>query len=623
MQEHFDGYNTSIRHVMQEANAGRLRGIHGPVSALIKVDPRYVIAIETALGGALQNIITSDENDAKAAIAALKRANAGRATFYPITTIRPMERGREYDGMERFAGFVGYADALVDTDPRYRNIIRSLLARCAVFTDLDHATVMAREKGWKVRAVTLDGQVINAGGSMTGGQAKRESGILTRSAQIDTWENEKSRIEASLQAKNSVLADKTAEREKQLAADKSNAGEEEMLKTLLHAEENHRSEALTKRDFAKNLLDGFLTDNETLEKTNERSAGDIASLEEKAQKLTKSIAEIQRQRTELSAEEDEWEEKQSALQETVQEKRIHVAESARDLENNRSRLAEWKERIERHAAQMQESQSGKEYDKLISKLWDEYELSYAAAGEYLTESGTKVVESGERSAAIARQTTLRNEIRSLGHVNVAAIDEYAEVRSRYDYIKGQMDDLTAAKTELDSILAKMEKEMKAIFVDAFSRINQYFGEVFTELFGGGHAEVVLSDPEDPLNCGIEINAAPPGKTIKNLNLLSGGEQAFIAIALLFALIRVNPSPFCIFDEIEAALDEANVARVGRYVKKYTKEMQIIMISHRRGTMDIADTLYGVTMPQSGVSRVFTLDSGDRRTPDELTVEKKA
>ena len=189
-------------------------------------------------------------------------------------------------------------------------------------------------------------------------------------------------------------------------------------------------------------------------------------------------------------------------------------------------------------------------------MWEEYELSYAAAGEYLAESGVKIVESGERSAAIVKQTTLRNEIRSLGHVNVAAIDEYAEVRSRYEYIKGQMDDLTAAKAELDSILAKMEREMKTIF-----------GEVFTELFGGGHAEVVLSDPEDPLNCGIEINAAPPGKTIKNLNLLSGGEQAFIAIALLFALIRVNPSPFCIFDEIEAALDEANVARVGRYTRR--------------------------------------------------------
>lgn len=699
MQEHFDGYNTSIRYVMQESKNGRLRGIHGPVSSLIKVDPRYVIAIETALGGALQNIITSDENDAKAAIAALKKANAGRATFYPITTIRPMERGREYDGMERFAGFVGYADALVESDTAYRNIIRSLLARCAVFTDLDHATIMAREKSWKVRAVTLDGQVINAGGSMTGGQAKRESGILTRSAQIDTWEAEKSRIDTALEAKNTAYKEHNAEKEKLLAADKNTAEAREMLQTLLHAEENHRSEAVAKRDFAKNLLTGLLSDSATLEETNQKSTGDIAALEKKAAALSAELLDIQNRRTALSAEEDEWEEKADAMQERLQGARIHAAEVARDLENSRSRLTEWCERIASRKAQIEKSQSGKEaataeidsltakktetlteiaalqteiealqktaqelhdrgdaldsaltalqarlkeqtakkdlvttahnknenrlatlrteYDKLVSKLWEEYELSYAAAGEYLAESGVKIVESGERSAAIAKQTTLRNEIRSLGHVNVAAIDEYAEVRSRYEYIKGQMDDLTAAKVELDSILAKMEKEMKTIFVDAFAKINQYFGEVFTELFGGGHAEVVLSDPEDPLNCGIEINAAPPGKTIKNLNLLSGGEQAFIAIALLFALIRVNPSPFCIFDEIEAALDEANVARVGRYVKKYTKEMQIIMISHRRGTMDIADTLYGVTMPQSGVSRVFTLDGS--HDPDSLSL----
>lgn len=698
MQEHFDGYNTSIRYVMQEAKNGRLRGIHGPVSSLIKVDPRYVIAIETALGGALQNIITSDENDAKSAIAALKKANAGRATFYPITTIRPMERGREYDGMERFAGFVGYADELVESDTAYRNIIRSLLARCAVFIDLDHATIMAREKGWRVRAVTLDGQVINAGGSMTGGQAKRESGILTRSAQIDTCEGEKSRIEMTLDAKNTLYKERTAEKEKILAADKSAADEREMLQTLLHAEENHRSEAVTKRDFTKNLLTGLISDSAVLEETNQKSTGDITVLEEKSAALSAELLALQNRRNTLSEEEDEWEEKNAAIQNRLQDARIHAAEVARDLENSRSRLAEWCERIATRKAQIDKSQIGKaaalteidsltakkserqaeiavlqaeieglqktaqelhdrgdaldselsalqarlkeqtakkdlvtaahnknenrlttlrtEYDKLISKLWEEYELSYAAAGEYLSESGVTIVASGERSAAIAKQTALRNEIRSLGHVNVAAIDEYAEVRSRYEYIKGQMEDLTAAKLDLDTILVKMEKEMKTIFIEAFSRINQYFGEVFTELFGGGHAEVVLSDPDDPLNCGIEINAAPPGKTIKNLNLLSGGEQAFIAIALLFALIRVNPSPFCIFDEIEAALDEANVARVGRYVKKYTKEMQIIMISHRRGTMDIADTLYGVTMPQSGVSRVFTLDSS--RDQDSLS-----
>lgn len=700
MQEHFDGYNTSIRYVMQEAGNGRLRGIHGPVSSLIKVDPRYVIAIETALGGALQNIITSDENDAKAAIAALKQANAGRATFYPIATIRPMERGREYENMERYAGFVGYADELVECDDRYRNIIRSLLARCVVFNDLDHAAVMARDKGWKVRAVTLDGQVINAGGSMTGGQAKRESGILTRSAQIDAYESERSQILTALESKKEACRKRTAEKEKQLAADKNTAGEREMLQTLLHAEENHRSEAIAKRDFSRNLLDGLLADNAVLEQSNQKSAGDISSLEKKTNDISKELEEIQLHRNALSAEEDGWEEKIVVWQTKLQDARIHAAESVRDLENSRSRLAEWCERIDRQKAQITKSQAGKEtarteiavlkkkkaetvfeieklereitglqqtakelhdhgdaldselsalqtrlreqnakkdlltaahnknenrlaglrteYDQLIGKLWEEYELSYASAAEYLAESGTKVVEAGERSAAIVKQNTLKNEIRSLGHVNVSAIDEYAEVRSRYDYIKGQMDDLTAAKAELDEILTRMEKEMKGIFVDAFTRINQYFGEVFRELFGGGHAEVVLTDTEDPLNCGIEINAAPPGKTIKNLNLLSGGEQAFIAIALLFALIRVNPSPFCIFDEIEAALDEANVARVGRYIKKYTKEMQIIMISHRRGTMEIADTLYGVTMPQSGVSRVFTLDSGDRYKFDSLT-----
>ncbi|MBQ7921966.1 MAG: hypothetical protein IJ325_05230 [Clostridia bacterium] len=252
-----------------------------------------------------------------------------------------------------------------------------------------------------------------------------------------------------------------------------------------------------------------------------------------------------------------------------------------------------------------------EYDKLISKLWDDYELSYAAAHEYLTEMGGSVVQEGERASTLARQNSLKSEIRSLGHVNISAIEEYTEVSQRYTYIKGQMDDLTASKAELEKILGNIENEMKTIFLEAFAKINTYFGEVFRELFGGGHAEVLLSDPENPLTCGIEINAAPPGKTIKNLNLLSGGEQAFIAIALLFALIKVNPSPFCIFDEIEAALDEANVARVGRYVKKYAKQMQIIMISHRRGTMEVADTLYGVTMHQPGVSDLLTADFVNR------------
>lgn len=239
-------------------------------------------------------------------------------------------------------------------------------------------------------------------------------------------------------------------------------------------------------------------------------------------------------------------------------------------------------------------------------MWDDYELTYAAASSYAAENDAPNITEDNKNGYRSAQNELKMKIKALGHVNVEAMEEYNEVKHRYDRIKTQLDDLRAANRNLTDILEGIERDMKRIFTEAFEKINLYFGETFRELFGGGHAEVRLADPEDALNSGIEINAAPPGKTIKNLSLLSGGEQTFIAIALMFALIRVNPSPFCIFDEIEAALDEVNVARVGRYIKKISRDMQIIMISHRRGTMDIADSLYGVTMQQSGISKVFTL-----------------
>ncbi len=694
MQEHFDGYNTSIRFVMGQASSGRLQGIHGPVSYLIKVQKDYVIAIETALGSALQNIITEDENAAKAAIAALKQANAGRATFYPITTIRPQERGREFDGVENGIGFIGYADTLVDCDERYRNIIRSQLARTAVFDTLDHATEMARRKNWRIRAVTLDGQIINAGGSFTGGQSKRESGILTRSSQIDQMEAELQALDKTIMTtrQNAEAVQKKADE----AASSGKAGEEKrsILTTLLQAEESHRKETQAKKDFIAGLIANLQRDSAALEETGKRSAADLETLGKQAENLQTEIAEISRRREEIAVSRNENEDELNRWQNTWQECRIRLAELARDRENLDTLLADCTERIDavtetirscrehigtlqteisdmdrliaekteaaaglaeeiavlsgkqqnlqqsgdaldKELAELQaklKEQSNKkelvyvahsknetrlntlqtEYDKMTQKLWDEYELSYATAKTWTEEAEVAPVMQGERASYLTKQNTLKNEIRSLGHVNVDAIDEYTEVKQRYDYIKAQMDDLAKAKEELEKILGNIEKEMREIFVDAFRKINTYFGQVFRELFGGGHAEVVLTDPENPLTCGIDINAAPPGKTIKNLNLLSGGEQAFIAIALLFALIKVNPSPFCIFDEIEAALDETNVARVGRYVKKYTDEMQIIMISHRRGTMEIADTLYGVTMPQPGVSKVTTVDFGTDR-----------
>ena len=689
MQEHFDGYNTSIKFVMNQAAAGHLRGIHGPVSYLIKVPRDYVIAIETALGSALQNIITEDENAAKAAIALLKQHGAGRATFYPITTIRPMERGREFDGVEQGMGFIGYADSLVECDDRYRNIIRSQLARTAVFDTLDHATDVARRKNWRIRAVTLDGQIINAGGSFTGGQSKRESGILTRSSQIDQMEAELASLDTKLQASKAALAKLQEQAEASAAAEKTEKEKRSMLQTLLQAEQSHRQETTAKKDFITDLITNLQKDNAALTESEKQSAADLAELAERTTSLEKEIAAIAKSREEIAVGMHEMEDTLTLWQDRWQEGRIQLAALARDKENldtlradSQTRLdtvrasiqsscdhirayrdeirvleeqiaektqaaSELAEQIEQLQGKQQEllrsgdaldkelaqlqsklkEQSSTielvsvshnknetrlanlqaEYDKMTGKLWDEYELSYATAMRWMQETETAPIGQNERTAALATQKELQNEIRSLGHVNVAAIEEYTEVKTRYDYIKAQMDDLNRAKEELEKILAGIEQEMREIFLSAFARINTYFGQVFRELFGGGHAEVVLTDPENPLTCGIDINAAPPGKTIKTLNLLSGGEQAFIAIALLFALIKVNPSPFCIFDEIEAALDETNVARVGRYVKKYTSEMQIIMISHRRGTMEIADTLYGVTMPQPGVSKVTTVD----------------
>jgi len=697
MQEHFDGYNNSIRYVMNQANAGQLRGIHGPVSYLIKVPSEYVVAIETALGSALQNIITEDENAAKAAIAALKQANAGRATFYPINTIRPQERGREFDGVESGIGFIGYADTLVECAERYRNIIRSQLARTAVFDTLDHATEMARRKNWRIRAVTLDGQIINAGGSFTGGQAKRESGILTRSTQIDRMEEELAALDNTITQVKERFAQTQKEAESAASAGKAGEEKRSILQTLLQAEESHRKETQAKKDFIEGLIDGLLKDKAVLEDNGRRSTADIEKYETDVETLKREIETIASQREEIAINRSETEDSLAKWQNTWQECRIRLAELTKDrenlaalLEDCRSRMAALKETTEncreqirilqeeivaidgritekteaaaklteaidvlsgkqqslhetgdaldRELAELQnrlKEQTNKkelvyiahsknetrletlqtEYDKMTQKLWDEYELSYATAKSYLEEAEIPMVSQGERTSYLTRQNQLKAEIRGLGHVNVDAIEEYTEVKTRYDYIKSQMDDLAKAREELEKILSGIEKEMRDIFVSAFERINTYFGQVFRELFGGGHAEVVLTDPENPLTCGIDINAAPPGKTIKNLNLLSGGEQAFIAIALLFALIKVNPSPFCIFDEIEAALDETNVARVGRYVKKYTDEMQIIMISHRRGTMEIADTLYGVTMPQPGISRVTTVDMKTDR--DEL------
>ncbi|MGN1410032.1 MAG: chromosome segregation protein SMC [Eubacteriales bacterium] len=697
MQEHFDGYNNSIKHIMGEAKAGRLKGIRGPLSYLIKVENKYIVAIETSLGAALQNIVTDDESAAKASIESLKRNNAGRATFYPLTTIRAQERGRDYDGLEKTRGFVGWADELVSCDIEYRAVVKSLLSRVVVYDNLNNASDAAKSRGWRIRAVTLDGQQINAGGSFTGGQTKRDSGMLSRASLIDSLRDEKQKTAAELDEIKKQIKDVREKNAVVLSDIRAEEDKRGLIEVLISTENRNFSDVDGRRRALYELVGNMKTDMKNIAESSSRNVDSLNGIKSKidAQKVT--ILEISEKRSdianvrgeleleadenevkinsvkirlaELSRDSDAAENSKSEIEERLQnaennlkehrssiselEKKITELEKAAEEKNSdavelgkqieklrekQQNLDETGDKIDSQLSALRQTEkeqnSKKELifiahskneaklaslkeseQKLSAKMWEDYELTYAAAVKFASENDCPTISDGDRSKYQGLQADLRNKIKSLGHVNVDSIDEYIEVKKRYEYIKTQLDDLRAAREDILEILGGIEADMKRIFIEAFEKINKYFGEVFRELFGGGHAEVILSDPDNALESGIEINAAPPGKTIKNLNLLSGGEQAFIAIALLFALIKVNPSPFCIFDEIEAALDEVNVTRVGRYIKKYSKEMQIIMISHRRGTMDIADTLYGVTMQQSGISKVFTLGAGENH--DEI------
>lgn len=691
MREHFEGYSNSVKYIMNESGAGRLMGIHGPLSYLIKVDSKYTIALETSMGAALQNIVVSDEAAAKAAIASLKRSGAGRATFYPITTVSAPGRAAELESAARCRGFIGFADELVSCDEKYRDIVRSVVGRICVFDNIDNASDMARARQWRVRAVTLDGQQINAGGSFTGGSARRDSGMLTRTAQIDAMNAECDGLRKSVEAHETQLSVLDG-RISSISAQCASAEEKQRLtESLLSVERSTLGELEAKQRVTADLIVKLESDVGKFGEDRARFAEDmemlrrsIAESEEKAQDL---IAERER----IAAERGVFDERADELRERLAEARIELAGIGKDIENSGSAASESEEKladaeadirraeeeISRINAELEasEAQSGellrrgeenesllatleekrrdidaqgdrleaglselrrqeREHgskrellfvshtknqnkleglkdgiDKMTSRLWDEYELTYNGAADLCENEGYVTVSEGSRTATARELGELKSQIRSLGHVNVSAIDEYTEVKERYEYIKRQMDDLEASKRELTEIIEGIDGEMRSMFTKAFGEINANFGEVFRELFGGGTAELSLTDPDDVLNSGIEISAAPPGKTIKSLSLLSGGEQAFIAIALMFALIKYSPSPFCIFDEIEAALDEVNVARVANYVRRYAEEMQIIMITHRRGTMDIADTLYGVTMPRRGVSKVFTLDIG--------------
>lgn len=683
MEKEYEGFSKAVRIVMQEAERGRLKNIHGPVASLIRAGDDYTVAVETAMGAALQNIVVDREEDGKAAISVLKARDGGRATFLPLSSVRGYEL-RE-NGLEREPGFVGVAAGLVEFDPKYGEIVGNLLGRTVVVENMDAAISMARKHAYRFRIVTLDGQILNPGGSMTGGSASRSAGILSRANELERlagrekalnaelsaaekeFEEAKRTAEAAryelevagadrrrledeilklegecarhgllsgeLQKSRAALEEERAELERRKDAE---AGEAETLRTELAgreaaaAEYRARAEASLSRREELDRLGGKLA-----EEISGLKSG-IAGLDAEKEATEKSMRELETLRADLTGDREErlrrvreYEtrnqevqaeirsrtEALEALRRAAEEKqgRLRAISGERlELEAERTRRdreSQEKNReilgLERECARLEQKKTAADLEEkqLLDRLWEHYELSHSAAQAVRVE-----LESVPK--ANRRIGELKKEISSLGTPNIGAISEFERVNTRYEYLTGQRADVERSKIELEEIIAGITGEMKRIFAEQFQKINEGFQTTFVELFGGGSAALELENEADILNCGIEIKVQPPGKSLRTISLLSGGEKAFAAIALYFSILKVRPTPFCVMDEIEAALDDANVVRFARYLRMLTDKTQFIVITHRRGTMEEADVLYGVTMQEQGVSRMLNINLND-------------
>lgn len=683
LEKNMEGYFGAVKAVMKESGRGALRGIHGPVSQLITVKEKYSAAIETALGAAVQHIVVDNETDAKRAMGFLKEHRAGRATFLPITAIKG--RVLSEQGLDDQYGFVSIASDLVSYDNKYSEIIRWLLGRTAVAEDIDSAIAIAKKYSYRFRIVTLDGQVINAGGSMTGGSRVQNAGILSRGNEIERLKGSLASMQKELDgmlsdykllsedasaakaelegAEGDLLRAKEEnirrEGELKLASDKLSSvssGVKELLEeketlekrieSVSSGAEAARSQIGELKETLENKekeLESITGDSKTLQKNREEVASKaaeirlrIVSLQKDVEANTDEVTRLKNRKTghldrlsELDGEIREIEEKNDELralterlsadekalkanhgdaQNQINElisQRDELEKQANDLRLHERAKSEERERLSGDIARLEERKIAmrNEYDNLTSKLYDEYQLTRR-------EAAALEIEIDDYSLAAKRLSELKSQIRALGSVNVSAIEEYKEVSERYEFLSGQISDVETSRAELNKMIDDLTGKMAEQFREQFNRINSCFGQTFIELFGGGKAELRLEDERDVLGSDIEIKVQPPGKNVQNINLLSGGEKGLSAIALLFAILKVTPAPFCIFDEVEAALDDVNVSRYAQYVRRMTKNTQFILITHRRGTMEEADVLYGVTMQEKGVSKLLELKTAE-------------
>lgn len=683
LEKNMEGFSGAVKAVMKQAQSKALSGIHGPLSQLITVDNAYSVAVEVALGAAMQNIVTTNEADAKRAIYYLKNNRIGRATFLPISNIKP--RTLDEKDLDDNLGFVAVASDLVECKNEYKNIISNLLGRVVIVEDMDCAIGIAKRYGNRFKLVTIDGQVINPGGSMTGGSQSKGAGILSRGNMIDELNAQAKELEGKVEGLKAEF--KTALEDANYAGAKLQGaevdlqqakeeliraqGEHKLICEKLDAARSQKSALESEKNSAQERISFFEMQNADGEKQVQTVQKQIESAEDELAKTTGNAQEILKKRDEyrqkneqinlelvtlakdtqtakISIEELEMrkstqsdrvksiEEEISIIEERNKQllSQIHevkaqadaLRQKAKESDDNISSQIEERNGLEkrsgelrlleRNKGQEREKLSGelvrlderkiamrKEYDELNDMLFEQYELTKREA-EALN------IQIENMADAKKRLHEIKVAIKHLGSINVGAIEEYKEVSERYEFLKEQIDDVEKSKSELMKIIEDLTASMSEKFLDKFNKINEEFKVSFADFFGGGKGEIVLENPDNCLESPIEIKIQPPGKSVQNINLFSGGEKSLAAMALLFSVLKVQPAPFCIYDEVEAALDDVNVERFAKYMRKMTDRTQFISITHRRGTMEEADVLYGVTMQEKGVSKLIELQTAE-------------
>ncbi|MDE6035360.1 MAG: chromosome segregation protein SMC [Ruminococcus sp.] len=679
MESNMEGFTGSVKSVLRQ----NISGVYGTVAGNIGVPQKYAVAIETALGIAMQNIIVDNEETAKKCMEFLKKNKSGRATFLPVTSI--YGRSLNERGLEKCGGFVAVADNLIECKPEFQNIVSSLTGRTVIAEDITTATEIAKIYKYRFRIVTLDGQIINSGGSFTGGSVQKTSGIITRRNEINLLEKnieklsgeyaellemtekinpENQKISGIIESLKSEITDY---KNKEIRINTEISGLESLLnqlemqntenislikeseKKLSDAQEENKKSTQELAEISEKILiaeknleeEKSVTEklnriiNEISVKISEMKIKhtaivkdiqaktrdvsmtgeniksidkEIAGMNENIKILEKSVSvknhDIEKIRQQLENFQDNTAEYIRLIEE-YQEQHTHHNRLVNEIQQNLKIINSQKEKSSAEITRLSERRENlkRDYDKILKQLLDVYELTYSEA------VGT-AVKIDNLSSAQKKLSGINTEIKSLGGVNTDAIEEYREVKERYEFMSGQIKDIQKSKAELEKIISGLTVEMKRIFLESFNIINKNFQEIFSELFGGGKAELVLTDSEDVLTSGIEIKVAPPGKVIKNLISLSGGEQSFVAVAIYFAILKLRPAPFCILDEIDAALDEVNVRKYAQYLRKFTDTTQFVLVTHRRSAMEEADVLYGVTMQEDGISKLLKMEQVD-------------